>query len=65
MKEIDKYIVEKDISDYEKYLKAQRERKMWQKDMMNQELEQSIQLKKAIEMREKNIDKMQDDYQSL
>jgi len=31
---------------------------MWQKDMMNTELEQSIQLKKAIEMRERNIDKM-------
>ena len=38
---------------------------MWQKDMMNTELEQSIQLKRAIEMRERNIDKMQDDYQSL
>lgn len=58
MKEIDKYIVEKDISDYEKYLKAQKERKMWQKDMMNQELEQSIALKKAIDQRERNIDKM-------
>lgn len=42
MKDIDKYIVEKDITDYEKYLKAQRERKQWQKDMMNTELEQSI-----------------------
>lgn len=33
--------------------------------MMNQELEQSIKLKRAIEQRELTIDKMQDDYQSL
>lgn len=39
MKDIDKYIVEKDISDYDKYLRAQSERKKWQREMMNQELE--------------------------
>ena len=39
MKDIDKYIVEKDISDYDKYLRAQSVRKKWQREMMNQELE--------------------------
>jgi hypothetical protein len=35
MKDIDKYIVEKDISDYDKHLRAQSERKKWQREMMN------------------------------
>ena len=33
--------------------------------MMNQELEQSIKLKNAIRDKEKNIDRMADDYKSL
>ena len=56
MKDIDKFIVAKDSSDYEKHIKAQSDRKKWQRDMMNQELEKSIQLKKAIADRERNID---------
>lgn len=35
MKDIDKFLVQKDISDYDKYLKAQQDRKKWQRDMMN------------------------------
>ena len=29
MKDIDRHIVQKDMSDYDKYLKAQNERKKW------------------------------------
>ena len=65
MKDIDRFIVQKDMTDYDKYLKAQNERKKWQRDMMNQELEQSINLKKAIAQREMEIDKIQDNYKSL
>lgn len=65
LKDIDKFIVQKDITDYDKYLKAQNERKKWQREMMNQELEQSINLKKAIANREMEIDRIQDDYKSL
>ena len=46
-------------------LHHQNERKKWQRDMMNQELEQSINLKKAIAQREMEIDKIQDNYKSL
>lgn len=65
MKDLDRFIVQKDMTDYEKYLKAQNERKKWQRDMMNQELEQSINLKKAIADREMQIEKIQDNYKSL
>lgn len=65
MKDIDRHIVQKDMSDYDRYLKAQNERKKWQRDMMNQELEQSINLKKAIAQREMEIEKIQDNYKSL
>ena len=37
----------------------------WQREMMNQELEKSIQLKKAIADREKSMEKVADDYKSL
>ena len=65
MQDLDRFIVQKDMSDYDKYLKAQNERKKWQRDMMNQELEQSINLKKQIANREMEIDKIQDNYKSL
>lgn len=29
MKDIDRYIVQKDSADYQKYLKAQQDRKAW------------------------------------
>lgn len=65
MRDIDKYIVQKDMTDYDMYLKAQRERKEWQRQIMNQELSQSINLKKALAQREQEIEKIQDDYKSL
>lgn len=56
-KNIDKYIAERDREDYEKFLKANEERKKWQKNLMNQEYNNSIALKRAMAEQEKLLDK--------
>lgn len=56
-KDIDKYIAERDKEDYEKYLVATEERRRWQKNMMNQEYNNSIALRKAMQEHEKLLDK--------
>lgn len=55
-KDIDKYIAERDKEDYEKYLAANEERRRWQKNLMNQEYNNSIALKKAMQEHERLVD---------
>ena len=52
-KDIDKYIAQRDKNDYDKFLMAADERKRWQKNMMSQEYENSIALRRAMKEREK------------
>ena len=45
------------MHDYEKYQQAANERKRWQKNMMNQEYENSIKLKNDLRRQEQQMDK--------